>query len=849
MTPINLINAALLASGAVVLLIAAQRASKLLRLQRITSHARVWRVLTALMLIFFVGYLVALATILLDRADLLATVTGAVFFGGALFVLVVTHASHRTLLTLLEKSLSQKQIGQILDALGDAIMLVAEDGTIRMANRRLCELVGRPMRDVLGRPALEVVGLEVPTVTLHDSADLPYLAEHEIHGPAGVAVPVSLAVAHTEAQIGSVCALRDVSEQRLQQRRLDGAVQVAENLLRVRNEFMALVAIELHDPIRALEVLRRLATIAASPADFAAVSAKIDAACQGLERAIQGLIEVARLGGSVEGTKSFSPTLLLADVAAALVPLASRLGADISIAVEPGVLAAYFGQEAEIREVLRLLGIHALNRAPQGQIRIAAEPVPGNRTMHQLLFSVRDTGPPLTASQADLSVAPLRDTPSSTQVALDLVICRLLALALGGQLTVTNSGKQTVTAFFSVKAAPGAKEQLPSLRSFFSGVGGKEAEAAPQPQPQPQPLKDWAAPRALGEQELADIKGAVLVVEDNAATRELLVQQIRLAGHHVEAVGTIREALARIDGEQLDVVLLDVLLPDGSGVDLLAELRQRGVLERLAVLMISTLDETTSIAACLEGGAEDYLPKRVSPVVLRARMAACIEKLRLRARSRQQLALLSSESQRANQLLRVLLPGAVADELQSTGTIVPRRHENVAVIFADIVGFTAYCDRHAPEEVLASLQELFTRFESLALALGVQKIKTIGDSFMGAAGLFTDEERPALSCVALGRAMLAAIAGHPTAWQLRIGVHVGPVVAGVAGTTQFLYDIWGDTVNTAQRIESAGKAGYVCISSAARSQVERDFLIGELGSVAVKGKGLIELFAVEEARS
>ena len=843
MTLSNLINAALLASGAVVLLIAAQRASMLLRLQRRTSHARVWRVLTALMLLFVVGYIVALATILLDRADLLATVTGAVFFGGALFVLVVTYASHRTLLTLLEKSISQKQIGQILDALGDAIMLVGEDGTIRMANRRLCELVGRPMRDVLGRPALEVVGLEVPTVTLRDSADMPYLAEHEIHGPAGVAVPVSLAVAHTEAQIGSVCALRDVSEQRSQQRRLDGAVQVAENLLRVRNEFMALVAIELHDPIRALQVLRRLTTVAASPAELAVVGAKIGAACEALERAIAGLIEVAQLGGSVEVTKPFSPTQLLTDVAAALIPLASRLGADVSIAVEPGVLTAYFGQEAEIREVLRLLGIHALNRAPQGQIRLAAEPVPGSRTMHHLLFSVRDTGPPLTTSQADLSVESLR-VPSSSQVALDLVICRLLAMSLGGQLTVANTGKQMVTTFFTVKAAPGANAQLPSLQALLSSDGGKEVEAARQP-----PLGELAAPRALGERATADLKGSVLVVEDNAATRELLVQQIRLAGHDVEAVGTLREALARIDGEQLDVVLLDVLLPDGSGIDLLAELRRRGVLERISVLMISTLDETSTIAACLEGGAEDYLPKRVSPVVLRARMAASIEKLRLRARSRQQLALLTSESQRANQLLRVLLPGAVADELQSTGMIVPRRHENVAVIFADIVGFTAYCDRHLPEEVLASLQELFTRFESLALALGVQKIKTIGDSFMGAAGLFTNEERPALSCVALGRAMLAAIAGHPTAWQLRIGVHVGPVVAGIAGTTQFLYDIWGDTVNTAQRIESAGKAGYVCLSSAARSQVEPEFVVCELGSVEVKGKGIIELFTVEEGRS
>ena len=193
----------------------------------------------------------------------------------------------------------------------------------------------------------------------------------------------------------------------------------------------------------------------------------------------------------------------------------------------------------------------------------------------------------------------------------------------------------------------------------------------------------------------------------------------------------------------------------------------------------------------------------------------------------------------------MLFPDAIADELQATGAIAPRRHEMVAVMFADLVGFTEYCDQHSPEEVLIILQELFTRFEALAAEFNVQKIKTIGDSFMGAAGLFVPEERPALRCVAFGEAMLAAVretTANP--WALRIGVHVGPVVGGVVGNQRYLYDIWGDTVNTAQRIEHGGRSGTICVSAAARAQIEPNRRTRSLGVTGIKGKGELELFEV-----
>jgi class 3 adenylate cyclase len=319
---------------------------------------------------------------------------------------------------------------------------------------------------------------------------------------------------------------------------------------------------------------------------------------------------------------------------------------------------------------------------------------------------------------------------------------------------------------------------------------------------------------------------------------------LRQAGHTVELAGTASEALDLVSQQEFDVILLDVLLPDSDGIAVLDELRHRGALERLSVLMISAVEETTSVAACIERGAEDFLPKPVSPAILRARLGACLEKKFLRDKAGEHLGALAAAGRRANNLLRVLLPDPIAEELQTTGAIAPRRLDNVAVIFADIVGFTAYCDRHSPEDVLVSLQDLFTRFESLALEYGVQKIKTIGDSFMGAAGLFAIDGRPALHCVQLGQAMLAASAELATHWDLRIGVHVGPVVGGVVGTRQYLFDIWGDTVNTAQRIEQNARVGQVCVSAAARRQIEPEYTTESLGRSEIKGKGETEIFIV-----
>ncbi len=203
-----------------------------------------------------------------------------------------------------------------------------------------------------------------------------------------------------------------------------------------------------------------------------------------------------------------------------------------------------------------------------------------------------------------------------------------------------------------------------------------------------------------------------------------------------------------------------------------------------------------------------------------------------------------SQLSKADQLLRVILPGSIAEELTAKESVETRRHENVAVLFADIVGFTTFCERREPDEVVNHLQEFSLAFESIAEKHQVEKIKTIGDCFMATAGLLTRLDNPVMNCVICGLDMLAAGRDLTSGWNLRIGIHVGPVIAGIIGHKRFSYDLWGDTVNTASRIESNGRIGAVNLSYQAWKTVSDDLDAESIGLIPVKGKGELEIFCV-----
>ena len=340
--------------------------------------------------------------------------------------------------------------------------------------------------------------------------------------------------------------------------------------------------------------------------------------------------------------------------------------------------------------------------------------------------------------------------------------------------------------------------------------------------------------------------GRILVVDDDAGNRDLLARRLAREGHRTIEAGSGREALQVLELEDVDLVLLDLVMPDMNGFQVLERLKADERLREVPVIMISGLRETENVIRCIEAGAEDYLPKPFDPVLLRARIGACLERKRWHDRERHYLARLEAEKERSEALLRNILPGRIVGRLNGGETVIADRLEEVTILFCDLVGFTEAASRTAPSQLVADLNRLFSAFDALTGALGVEKIKTIGDAYMAGAGL--PEPRPdhAEAVAELALRMLEAVERlnreTGTAFQVRIGMHTGPVVAGVIGTHKFVYDVWGDTVNVASRLEAHGLPGRVHVSDEVRRAVGHRYEFEPRGAIGLRGRGQMETF-------
>jgi adenylate cyclase len=338
----------------------------------------------------------------------------------------------------------------------------------------------------------------------------------------------------------------------------------------------------------------------------------------------------------------------------------------------------------------------------------------------------------------------------------------------------------------------------------------------------------------------------ILVVDDNASNRDLLTRRLQRQGHTVLQAedGTI--ALAMVEKQAPDLVLLDLMMPGISGYDVLASLKSDPRFRNIPVVMISALSELDSIVRCIEAGADDYLAKPFEPTLLRARVGSSLERKHLRDREREMIEALRIEKERSEQLLLNILPKEIVTRLNSGETMIADKLSNVTILFADLVAFTKLWSRLSARDLVRLLNGLFSEFDRLALDLGVEKIKTVGDAYMVAGGLPEPRADHAHAVADMALAMIETVERMncelPMPLQMRIGIHSGDVVAGAIGTHKFVYDIWGDAVNIASRMESHGVPNRTQVSAATHRHLHERFRLQPHGSVDIKGKGPMETY-------
>jgi class 3 adenylate cyclase len=346
----------------------------------------------------------------------------------------------------------------------------------------------------------------------------------------------------------------------------------------------------------------------------------------------------------------------------------------------------------------------------------------------------------------------------------------------------------------------------------------------------------------------------VLVVDDERSLREALRRVLQAEGYAVHVAESGPQGLEQLQTHPVQLVISDKDMPGMSGVDFLDRVRDRWP-RVCRVMLTGRADLESAMGAINRGEVYRFIEKPYNTEQLLVTVFFAFETIELEAENRRlhhelkrnldvvsrQARELEIERARSEHLLLNVLPGPIAERLKNGEVGIADRFPEATVLFSDMVSFTELSAGLPPADVVSLLSDMFSAFDQLAGAHRVEKIKTLGDGYLAAAGLpaTRTDHAWAMADMALGmqQALAEVNAQRGTKLQMRIGMHSGPVVAGVIGLKKFSYDLWGDTVNTASRMEATGLPGRIHVTDAVQRALGGDYVFERRGVIEVKGKG------------
>jgi len=346
-------------------------------------------------------------------------------------------------------------------------------------------------------------------------------------------------------------------------------------------------------------------------------------------------------------------------------------------------------------------------------------------------------------------------------------------------------------------------------------------------------------------------KMKVLIVDDSRSLRLVLKRELNAIG--ITNTGAAEDGNAAIEAlrrEPIDLMLLDMEMPELDGMGVLRVIKADPELNHVPVIIVSGSEQFDRTVECIQMGAEDYLPKPFNSILLRARVFSALAKKRLGDMNRERILelqkekeLLNIEQLKTEKLMLNILPRPIAERLKRGEQNIASSYPEATILFSDLVGFTKLSTTKTAAELVRLLNDLFSRFDKRAEALGLEKIKTIGDAYMAVGGLPIPRSDHAHICAEMALGMFEDLKGFNNQYtmdlNMRIGLNSGPVVAGVIGFTKFSYDLWGNTVNTASRMESTSMVGRIQVSPIVREAIEDAFELEERELIECKGLGTI----------
>ena len=367
----------------------------------------------------------------------------------------------------------------------------------------------------------------------------------------------------------------------------------------------------------------------------------------------------------------------------------------------------------------------------------------------------------------------------------------------------------------------------------------------------------------------------ILIVDDYPTNIRVLYDFFKLADYQVLTAKSGQEALSVIHHNPPHIILLDVMMPEMNGFDVCRLLKQNEETREIPVIFITALSETKHVLMGFEAGGVDYVTKPFNQAEILARVNSQLElraareelkkeKEQIETQAKQlataydKMELLNLELEQEKikneKLLLNILPRKIAHDLKKFGCTKPELFNPVTVLFSDLVEFTSISTLLNPTELIGELNDLYTGFDDIMIKNSCERIETIGDAYLAVCGMPEPNDRHAHHMVNAAREMVQFLHQRnewqkklsKQSWQIRIGLHSGSLVGGVVGTRKYSYNVFGDTVNTASRMQSNSEPMRVNLSESAYELVKHDFIFSEREPLEVKGKGSMKMYYLED---
>ncbi len=357
----------------------------------------------------------------------------------------------------------------------------------------------------------------------------------------------------------------------------------------------------------------------------------------------------------------------------------------------------------------------------------------------------------------------------------------------------------------------------------------------------------------------------ILVVDDDRFVHMFIENAIETEHQDYRIISAYngQEACDIAYEQDIDLIIMDWEMPVLNGIQALELLKSDPKTNDIPVIIITA---SGNLQTAFDAGAIDFLRKPVDQVELLVRVKSTLSMFKLIKNIVRQTEILELQSQELEQkhqtlkeeqkksddLLQNILPYEIAEQLKNKGTVDAKTYRKVSVLFTDFKGFTRISEKLSPQEIVKELSVFFAKFDEIIGGHFIEKIKTIGDAYMCVGGLPLRNKSNPIDTVLAGLEMQEFVnrlnkekkKRGEDIWNLRLGIHTGKVVAGVIGKKKFAYDIWGDTVNTAARMESAGEVGKVNISGETYKHIQEYFDCEYRGKIEAKNKGEIDMYFV-----